>query len=187
MKSTVKSTRSITGEILSALAMIGIAAVLITPLLGMLRAQTARKSCQSNLRSIFVALKAYQAQWDGDGQYGTISQMGLPPAYNIDKLGISSFPCPGIHPIFGPGRMPPFPYLYAFADPKPGTEGVNWAPYAKEYRENSILVFDINHNSAETPPFNFDFKHEGFGIYLSGQAVSWDKPGDWNVRRWWNR
>ena len=66
-------------EVLTCVGILGILVGLMLPVARSVRQGAKMSASLSNMRQFHLALKVYQADYDGEGRYGTPDQMGLPP------------------------------------------------------------------------------------------------------------
>ena len=138
-------------------------------------------SSLSKCRQMHLATMIYRTDHDGDGRYGDIGTMGLPPPAFVllNRFGLPEAmmqsAC-GNHPseersvlniIYKPV------YSRLFADE------------AMVFRENVVLYFDMNCSDASTTIRNPFESKLGIGVLLSGQATVRRKPGDYRLASWW--
>lgn len=125
----------------------------------------------SILRQLHLSTKLYQFEYDGDGRYGDLPEMGLPSAARpldvvspTHRLELPS-PC-GQNPNWMPEPLA-FDYIY-----RPGTGGQKFASIAQTFRESLLLFFDPNCDEPDAYPIWSEHKvHFGIGVLLSGQSV----------------
>jgi type II secretory pathway pseudopilin PulG len=171
-------------EVLTVCGIIAIVAGITFPVVGIATRAAQISKTTSNLHQLHVAIKLYQLDWDGDGRYGDISEMGLPSIVQIMKLGSLHVPeeversgCP-VHPSRPPGAD--------FIDYWPGGNGTDFSVMAQVFRENIIIFSDMNCTSADVPLDNVYQSRRGLGVLLSGQLLNKFKTGNAGRPGWWS-
>ncbi len=159
-------------EVMIVLAIVAMLAALAYPVFA--RAKLASKVTVSisQLRQLHLATMLYQADYDGDGIYGSASAMGLPPPpygglrfYGfVYSLMVS--PC-GCHPsqnVRGP--CPDFDSI------EPVWDHTWWEELAPLYRQAMPLYWDMNCNDYGTSLHNELIPRRGNAVLLSGTAIT---------------
>lgn len=177
---TLAEVMSVAG-IVMALCAIGFVAY------GPAKAKAAEQTCISNLRQSSLALMLYQEQHDGGSQYGTTTEMGLPPqhiALSIPDIA-RSFTCRG--PAVGVHLKPAlYPYTYMAAHAASDKTKPRWADYSLEYRDASIILVDMAHNAPDVPLRSEYVTIRGLGVTIGGTLVRKQRIGVWYYKPWWN-
>lgn len=169
------------------LVAIGTLALLSALLFPTIRGQVDKakqKGCVSNLRQLHAALMLYREAQDGAVPYGRGEAMGLPP--------IMSMVYPSLVPdkhVFhcrapsGNYAAKVFTQLWAVS----GMDGLfpPWPEYINQYKEDAVLLVDMNHDPAEHPRLEY-VTHYGIAIYLGGQVRVVHRVGTPTNRTWWN-
>ncbi|GIV02707.1 MAG: hypothetical protein KatS3mg015_1537 [Fimbriimonadales bacterium] len=179
----VRKTGFTITEVLVAMVIIVLVASLLYPVFLKLRSRSLELVCISNLRQIHGAAMLYRADYGGDGVYGTPEEMGLP--YWMDQLEEAGY-LPrnsGVFKCTAPASAlePSYPAVYMGFWLTPG-----WREYCLAYRENSILLADVNHNSPTNPLRSPYVVHHCVALYLSGQIRILHKTGRPMELTWWN-
>lgn len=149
--------------------------------------QSAHKSqCVSNLKQLHLAISLYRQEYGGEGIYGDSYSMGLPPddvrkvirefvTLRCAEAGNDMFTTKGVH------------YYSFWIEPELDGTIPPWSRYAVEWKGESILVADMNHNSKEIPIMQEDLRSRfGMGVRENGSLAQIRKPGDWMINTWWN-
>ncbi len=173
-------------EILTCVALIGVVMAISTPVFVQAKRRANISSSQQLMRQFHLSAKLYQADW-GDGGYGDLPQMGLPPVGDNTPI-MAMLPN---HTIDWPspcGTNPMWitePVLFEFIY-RPGNGGASFAEMSQIYQENQMLFLDMNCDEPGTPVKNPDFLHRGIGITLGGQSVHHLKMGQMFLDdAWW--
>lgn len=166
-------------ETLSVLVIVAALSAVISPVLsGGLRSARSTSSLL-RLRQLHVATVLYQIDYDGVGNYGPASIMGLPDAvhfYGGALYGISSVKELWASPC---GRHPDTDLLltdygyYATDDPTDP-----WASYATLLRDRVILYDDGNCNAHEVRLWSPHHRRTVLGVRLDGSASRKTTFGD---------
>lgn len=172
--------------LLEALVVLVVAAViasLLFPVFNNIRNRMLESVCVSNLRQIHGAATLYRVEHDGDSKYGLPEEMGLP--FWMDQLEEAGYlpPDSGVFKCTAPasGIDPASPALYMSFWLTPG-----WREYCQKYREDSILLADVNHNPPMRPLRSPYVQHHCIGLYLGGQVRTLHKTGRPMELTWWN-
>jgi len=167
-------------EMLVVVAILAILAGLTFPVMREAMRSAKVTQTSSNLRQQHLALKLYQADWGGDGIYGTYWEMGYPVAPGAwwdalrleDGVWKSPFCC---HPYY----PTPINIQYWFKHPFSDSE-VNQA-----FQENMLTFFDEHPIDHSVDLLNtFENKHV-VGILLSGQLKNLKKRGNQRLFHFW--
>jgi prepilin-type N-terminal cleavage/methylation domain-containing protein len=182
----VKSRAFSLVELLVVVLIIAILAAILYPVLAKSKDRSKQAVCMSNLRQIAVAIDLYRTEAGGNGVFGDMYSMGLPPFpinRSIPSLrNLSSCDGPA-RTIPGGGRRAA--YVYVPSPPGQMSGPVTWAQYAQDMRESALVCFDKNHNSPEISLDSDLTTKTGIGVRLSGSIVIRTRKGamdDWN---WW--
>lgn len=166
------------------LAIVATISALLTPVFARVKHAAQIQASVSNLHMMQTSLKVYQMDWEGDGNYGSPADMGLPTVQNgknFDRLFPAELwksPC-GLNPGFADTAL--FDYCYRPFDEQSFTD------YSVRYRENTLLVYDLNCDDHAVPLHNPEFSHRGLGVLLSGQLVNRYAPGQMDYSdEWWS-
>lgn len=181
----MRRTRGLT--LAQTLVVLGILALLSSLTYPLVRAQiekSQQRVCMSNLKQIHAALMLYREAQGSTVPYGDAAAMGLPPSLSdlemagyIDLLKVRCAAPLGnysrgawtiMFPVYGSDGIPP-----------------RWRDYVEQYKENAILVADLNHDRAQHASSEFQ-THLGIGLYLGGQVRTIQRVGDATERTWWN-
>ncbi|MEW5884586.1 MAG: hypothetical protein AB1725_10240 [Armatimonadota bacterium] len=171
-------------QVLVATGLLALLSALLFPTIRTQIDKAKQKGCASNLRQLHAALMLYREAQDGAIPYGRGEAMGLPPI-----LGI-------VHESFVPNRevfrckVPSgnyaegiFTQLWAVT----GRDGIfpPWHEYVTEYKEDAVLLVDMNHDPADHPRLEF-VTHYGIAVYLGGHVRVVHRVGTPTDRTWWN-
>jgi type II secretory pathway pseudopilin PulG len=155
--------------------------------------------CMNNLQKIHLALSAYRADYDGEGKYGYWTTMGLPRMLGVlPQLGLldrDSLHCRGVPDPNEPD--PPGYGVMSWAAEEPATrerlkrQGFYfepWTPYVQKYKDNAILVFDLNHQYGGRPYGSLSVLevHRALGLTVGGEVLVRVGPGSPTRQRWWH-
>lgn len=184
-------------EVLVVASLVAILAAILTPVFKVAKERAKAEASVGNLRQNHIAIKLYQAEWNGDGVYGERSSMGLPldeqfyvlyspdppsvyPPNRIKPQWIS--PC-GTHPDYG--AIVGYHFLFWYWEGRENIEVLR----AQQYQENLLLLHDINcnpHTMALDSPLTTKL---GLGVLLAGNIVRHHKPGRplWDYNWWTTR
>jgi prepilin-type N-terminal cleavage/methylation domain-containing protein len=156
-------------EFMTAVAIILVVMAISIPVFTSARRSAQVTSSVQMLRQLHLSAKLYQSDYQGDGVYGDLPEMGLPSAYHLELLSPTQSiyldsPCgQNLDWIFEPLA---FDYIY-----RPGEGGQRFAETSRLFRENLLLFYDVNCDDPAISLRNPDVQHFGIGILLSGQAV----------------
>lgn len=147
----------------------------------------------SNLRQIFLGLSLYRENYGSNVDFGSASEMGLPPNLMISEAALKEVvgskavwrsPC-CCHPDASSGAPTYTTYLTDYSEYFHAEDA--WTDYVMEYRNEAVLVYDLHCNDrglSFTSPVSPVL---GVGVRLGGHvtikrgALS---PG--NIKRFWN-
>jgi type II secretory pathway pseudopilin PulG len=160
-------------ELLSVCVIIGVLASFLLPVL-MQSVRAAHVSTDvQRLKQLHLAFSLYRADWDGDGNYGVASKMGLPDAYLLEASAWKAVvnnsdmwksPC-GLHPDNEPFGSNSVHFVYP-----PCNQEVGCGEYYSMHQDNSMLLIDTNCADRNVPlSAPFDMKLV-VGVRLNGQA-----------------
>jgi prepilin-type N-terminal cleavage/methylation domain-containing protein len=174
-------------ELLVVCVIIAVLAALLFPVFSAVRGRARQTVCVENLRQIAQAIAMYRTAAGGDGVYGDMYSMGLPP-FPVSRsmpMVLKLVPCDG-------PRRPPehsrtgFSYRYVPSPPSRMSGLTVWADYATEHRDESIVCFDEYHNpknlSLESPLTT----KTGIGVRLSCSICIKKKSGLMWELEWWD-
>jgi len=174
-------------ELLIAMAVLAIAAAIAFPVYRSAVAKSRETTCINTLHQLHSAIEIYRANYGGEGVYGGVTEMRLPPylIWMIRDLGLThaAMRCcvPGrIHPWSGFTVFYPSPDMGANGDWK------GWAKYCSEYRDQAILIGDFNHDPNKDLIDSPFVTHRIIGLYVGGQVKVKTKFGQPQMRLWWN-
>jgi prepilin-type N-terminal cleavage/methylation domain-containing protein len=169
-------------ETLSVMVILGVLSSFLFPVF-MQAVRSAHVTSQlGKLRQLHVAFSLYRIDYDGDGKYGTSSEMGLPS--NTQLLGgaykavsaeadLWHSAC-GVHPEMETYKQP-IDYIYP-----PCEHEIGCGEYYRKHAEDSVLIIDPNCNEHDTP-FQSPYRRKlVVGVRLNGQAkslVTYSDPG----------
>lgn len=192
---SVKSSGVTLIEMLVCLAICLVLAAIAFPVFTKVKAYAKQTSAASNLHQLYLAAEMYRMNYDGEGIYGSAIVMGFPgespdgglnsPAdifldknrsliYSPCGLNRSWFPY-----MKGSADKPVSNLIFTWLDPKFGT-------YAGTYRQNTMIVEDVNCDDPGSPINNPYYMHRGLGVTVSGQLVNHYKTGQMLENpSWW--
>ena len=178
-------------EIIVTVSIIAVLTAIAFPVFLRARESANRAHCVSNLHQLDLDIELYRTDYDGQGVYGDIYAMGLPPRI-AEGLGIKMGP--GLQHLGicnGPGRpqgLVPWGFAYKYVPSAPGllTGGYQWKNYVQSRQDNALLLFDPNHNDPEVPMHSSFTTKYGFGVRLNGSLVTKTKKGDIDDLSWWD-
>ncbi len=178
-------------EVLVVLAIVSVLFAILFPVFRNAKQQAKITSTLSRLRQLHVAIMIYQADSGQTGGYGPAHEMGLP--------GGSEFVSWGFYPPPTTYRYPKDIYLSA-CGPHPSDtsagftywagsrheEGqANWLKNINTYRDNMILLSDLNCTDPGVDIYNSYDSKRGLGVLLSGQLIRFVKVGDCKKVTFW--
>lgn len=172
-------------ETLVCIGIISIVAALTFPVFASAKHAAKIRVSSSNLHQIHLAMKLYQMDHDGDGNYGTLEQMGLPSGigFLLSRFGtpesLWQSPC-GQNPAWF-DRPAVIQYDYM---PENGLD--SFPSISPIYRENLIMFDDMNCANKGEPMYSDFIRHRGLGVLLSGQLLNLNKVGDSRRQLWWS-
>lgn len=178
-------TRGLT--LAQALVVLGILALLSSLTYPFVRTQiekSKQRACISNLRQIHAALMLYREAQGSTVPYGPTAAMGLPPSlftlHTVGYIDLLKVRCTA--PIGNYARG-----AWTTMFPVDGSDGIMppWPNYVEQYKEDAILVADLNHDRAQHASADFQ-THLGIGLYLGGHVRTVQRVGDVSERTWWN-
>ncbi|MBS1724448.1 MAG: type II secretion system protein [Armatimonadetes bacterium] len=169
-------------ECLVSLAIILTIAALLTPVvINSKRAGQVTVSIQ-HLRQIHLAVKQYQVDSGGDGNYGSLEEMGLPHGEYVARTLLNQ-------PLklwqSGCGVHPSDPHALVHLQYWPGNGGKHWMDNVVSWREQMILTFDLNCSDHDVNFENTMQAKYGIGVLLGGNAVKRRKSGSYADPAWW--
>lgn len=166
------------------LVVVGILALLAGLLFPVFK--SAKRSAQvaaavENLRQHQIAASLYRTEHEGDGIFGTASQMGLP---------LPELAHPGLGLPLSAAISPCTPVPASTRDPY----NVAWWPdesemfrnQALQYREMAVLVSDMNCNEAGVLPENPYQTRLGLAATIEGRLLRRRKGGRSDNPEWWH-
>lgn len=167
-------------EILVVVGILAILAGLLFPVFKQAKRSAQVSAAIENLRQHQLAASLYRGAEGRDGEYGTASEMGLPPP-NL------AFPALGL-PLSA-ATSPCTPELKGTRDPF----NVTWWPsedemfreQSIEYRDHMILVSDMACNDAHVLPQNPYQTRFGLGVDMTGTLLRRRRSGNSNYAKWW--
>lgn len=171
-------------EVLVCMAIMAVLAALLTPAFIRVKRNAQMTSSMSNLRQIFGAVKLYQADYGGDGVYGSAGDMGLPDMVVVGntRLGLPReawlSPC-GPNPQVTP-RDARFHYNYSVS------HSPEFEQRALRFKENLVLAADMNCNDADIALYSEYVSKRALILLLSGRVVNRFAPGDIRRLEWWS-
>lgn len=172
-------------EVLVCIGIIGILVAILLPVLTAAKRHALISVSLGRLHQFHLALKMYQADYDGDGRYGSPAEMGFPPQRWLTlnrfdmPLDMWASPCGQNPQLFPrPFRVQYLFFPYEFEERRiPGM--------ALKYRENLPTFIDMNCSDDYEPLDNPLLRHHGLGILLSGELRNLNKPGLFRDPDWW--
>lgn len=174
-------------ELLICISIIAVLAVIAFPVFAKAKRSSQISKSISNLHQMHIAIKIYQADWDGEGKYGDLATMGLPDGlqlYRSKQLGLGremwQSPC-GQDPSWAP-----FPAVIQY-DYNVEGDFDHLEAIAPLYQENLIVFSDMNCSEHGQPLFSEYLPHRGLGVLLSGALLNLYKPGDSRWQKWWSK
>jgi type II secretory pathway pseudopilin PulG len=170
-------------ELIASVAIIVILVGILTPVVSRARRSAQITSSVARLRQYHLALKLYQLDYGGDGLYGEPVVMSLPlEPFEIEGPVIPKnlWPSPcSLNPMFIDVPLQVH-YIYRPFSPDFGN-------YSLEYKENSLLVYDVNCDDHNIPLRDPRFPHKGLGVLLSGQLINKTAKGAMHYsNEWWS-
>jgi prepilin-type N-terminal cleavage/methylation domain-containing protein len=185
-------------ELLVAITVVAMIAAITYPVVS--RAMDAARvgQCISNLRQIGAAIEMYRSDHDGVGAYGHWVRMGLPPGLDRLKvsghLDVSQLRCRGV-----PNRnLIDFDRYFTngwvnddyqeWAEER-GAVAPPWIPYVMQYRDEAILVFDVNHQFGGRPLEDVSIMEpaRAIGLCVGGHVRVVVSAGTPHEREWWHQ
>lgn len=173
-------------EVLVVVSIVSVLGALLLPVTLSAVREARATSSLSNLRQNYVALALYRSEQDGDTKYGVPAEMGLPQFEHLRVLYLDPrgairpewrSPC-GTHPDYGAAVG----YFYLL----PAYKEVELAQRALRYRENLLLLSDVNCNDRGVALYAPERSKLGLGALLSGTLVRHRKPGlPTEDQDWW--
>lgn len=172
-------------EVLVCIGIIGILVAILLPVITRAKRHALISVSLGRLHQFHLALKMYQADYDGDGRYGSPAEMGFPPQrfLTLNRFDMSldmwASPCgnnPQLHEI--PMRIGYLFFPYRFVERR-------IPEIALKYKENLATFIDMNCSDDYEPLDNPQLRHHGLGVLLSGQLLNLNKPGLFQRPDWW--
>lgn len=171
-------------QILVAVGVLALLSALLFPTIRIQIERAKQKGCVSNLRQLHTALMLYREDQSGSVPYGYGEAMGLPPILGMVLPNYISdrrvFRCNAPSGNYG---ATVFTQMWAHS----GRDGLfpAWHKYVNEYKEDAVLLLDMNHDPADNPWQEF-LTHYGIGVYLGGHVRVIQRVGKPADRTWWN-
>jgi type II secretory pathway pseudopilin PulG len=125
------------------------------------------------LKQLHLAFSLYRSDWNGDGNYGTSSRMGLPDSHDLERSAwryvvnnaeMWKSPC-GIHPDLQEFKDLTVQFVYP-----PCNEQVGCGEYYETHQDNSMLLIDtqcVDPSIRLRAPYELK---QVVGVRLNGQA-----------------
>ena len=170
-------------EVIVVVGIVVVVAGMLTPVFFRAKHRVNILSSAEKLRQLHIATMIYRTDHDGDGRYGDIPVMGLPPATYVI---FNRFGLPETTLQSSCGHHPSVPMAILNIDYRPGRGGPAFAADALVFRENLILFQDMNCSDAEVLLENPFQSKTGIGILLGGRAVLKRQTGDYWSPLWWS-
>jgi len=167
-------------EVLVVVGILAVLAGLLFPVFKHAKRSAQIAAAVENLRQHQIAASLYRSLEGRDGEYGSASEMGLPPP-NL------AFPALGL-PLSA-ATSPCTPERIGTRDPY----NVTWWPsdigmfreQCLEYRERMILVSDMSCNDAGVLPRNQYQTRLGLAVDLTGSLIRRRATGNPDFAKWW--
>jgi prepilin-type N-terminal cleavage/methylation domain-containing protein len=160
-------------ELITVIGIIVVVSALLWPVLANARRASQISSTTQRLRQLHLAVKLYQAEYHGDGSYGTPEQMGL-PTWSLAltaHLGVNqamlASPC-GCHPDFRCGSRGRYQEMWPL---------LSWNENIAFFEDNMPLIADLNCNDVSVRMENQFVSRRGVAVLLSGTIVNRYSPG----------
>jgi len=186
MAKTKKLKRGFTlVELLIVLSVVAVFCSIGFPVLASAKTAARETTSIQQLRQIHLGLMLYRSEYDGDGVYGSATDMGLPindrrPAFtklSRVPLNLWTSPC-GLHPSEGIKIL--YPVYYFPSDDPP-----SFAKQSTAYQDNLILAFDMECSPSESDIYSHYLPKLGLGVLLSGTARRVRGLGNQFEPAWW--
>lgn len=171
-------------EILVVTGIFALLAAIAFPVLSAVRLNSKEAVTTSNLRQIFVQTSLYQADHGGDGVFGTVYDMGLPPGPQSTGVPLLAKLLP---PLMHPdaktiGRQ----YFPLYSEPEYDALEPLWSKYAEIEGPNAVLYIDPHFTRSDIPLLQGNFyKRKFFFVRLSGSIQRFERRGQWLSRTFW--
>lgn len=169
-------------ELLVVIAIIAVIVAIITPVLVQAKRSANIRSSQSKLHQLSIALLIYRTDHGGDGIYGSMEQMGLPPARYVYISRFHQFSSDML--VSSCGHHPSFPVKFNI-DYIPGEGGGPFQSQSVVFRENMLMFSDMNCTPSNINLSNPYLIKYGLGVLLSGRLVVKNKTGRQSLPDWW--
>jgi hypothetical protein len=174
-------------ELVVALTVVAVIAAIAYPVIRNAVKRSKETVCMNKLHQLHAAIALYRTEYGGDGVYGRIEQMGLPPGihtlYYMKRLTLQDLRCAG-DPRSNAAPVAVYVVMW-YVDEKFDSRPTKWEQYASEQRENSILLVDPNHGNPSVHPQAWRFKHRAIGLFLNGTIKSKEDYGDMTAPEFW--
>jgi prepilin-type N-terminal cleavage/methylation domain-containing protein len=175
-------------ELLVVISIIAVVFAIVTPVFQYAKESARITSAVSYMHQIGKAIAIYQADWQSSGSYATPSEVGLPTSEYIHKTDLGLTPRPlaspcGYRPIVGLEKTWTSPhYMWAlYGD----SDHPYWMKRLRNYRENTLVVFDPWCNPAGTHWLNLYEEKRAIGLMVGGQVVNRKKAGEPDLQGYW--
>lgn len=185
-------------EVLVALTIVAVVAAITYPVVSRAMDSVRVSQCISNLRQIGTAIEMYRADHDGSGTYGHWVRMGLPPGLDRLRVGgyldVSQLVCRGV-----PNRnLIDFDRYFTngwvnddYQEWAERRDAVSppWGPYVMQYRDEAILVFDVNHQFGGRPLEDVSLMEpaRAIGLCVGGHVRVVVRAGTPHEKEWWHQ
>jgi len=179
-------------ELLTCISIIVIVASISYPAFSAIKTYAKRSAAASNLRQLYMGVALYRTDLGGDGIYGDAAAMGIPADSGPYPTPYITFmngykplwlsPC-GLNTSWFPlaaGDTPPLKTIVY----RP-SQSKTFGQYATNFRENTLLFFDLNCDDPDAPIGNKFVNHRGVGVLTEGQLVTPYKPGLMDFNDYW--
>jgi prepilin-type N-terminal cleavage/methylation domain-containing protein len=169
-------------EIITVLAIVAILWAITMPVYAKASRAAKEQSNTQRLKQISLAVSIYRTENEGDGKYGTASQMGIHPLTpaipRFRKLFAPPYPC---------GRRGIADFMFWPTEQGIGEGLEPWQTVSVVYEEQTPLVSTTNCSPADSNVDNVYHVKVGHAVQLDGGLIKRISTGDDAYVAWWKR
>lgn len=161
-------------EVLVCVIILAAIAALSYPVLIVVKKESKKAQCMSNLKQYGLAISLYREQYS-KADFGLPSEMGIPP--DGGPLNLMNLKCEGSAP--GPG------YTFVFTHDEQQNLIDRWLKESQHYRDEMVIMYDVSHQDSFPKSFSWERWH-AIGLRLNGSTMVRVRMGYPFSTHWWN-